>query len=146
MRSRSRPETKRSGVFGKIPDRDRDCWVWSGPDWVPIGPGLNFPNTSDDRSKPPCAPEHPNTSHPNAPTDSIPELLLAPSSWTLHPLSGTYCTLCTILQWKVPHIHTSLNTSRSTRRSHDVPLAVSKAVAEKSGGDHTKRVLSLSSL
>ena len=29
-----RPETKRSCVFGKIPDRDRDRWVWSSPDWV----------------------------------------------------------------------------------------------------------------
>ena len=43
-----RPETKQSRVFGKIPDRDRDCWVWSGPDQVPIGPGLNFPNTMID--------------------------------------------------------------------------------------------------
>ena len=41
-----RLETKRSGVFRKIPDLDRDCRVWSGPDRVPIGPGLNFPNTS----------------------------------------------------------------------------------------------------
>ena len=41
-----RPETKRSGIFGKIWDLDRDCGVWSGPDRVPIGPGLNFPNTS----------------------------------------------------------------------------------------------------
>ena len=40
------PETKRSRVFGKIPDRDRDCGVWSGPDRVPIGPGPNFPNTT----------------------------------------------------------------------------------------------------
>ena len=42
----SRPETKWSGDFGKIPDRDRDRWVWSGPDRVPISPGPNFPNTS----------------------------------------------------------------------------------------------------
>ena len=41
-----RPETKWSGVFGKIPDLDRDCRVWSGPDQVPIGLGPNFPNTS----------------------------------------------------------------------------------------------------
>ena len=41
-----RPETKQSCVFGKIPDWDRDCGVWSGPDQVPIGPGPNFPNTS----------------------------------------------------------------------------------------------------
>ena len=41
-----RLETKRSHVFGKIPDRDRDHGVWSGPDWVPIGLGPNFPNTS----------------------------------------------------------------------------------------------------
>ena len=30
------PETKRSRVFGKIPDQ------------VPIGPGLNFPNTTSE--------------------------------------------------------------------------------------------------
>ena len=42
-----RPETKQSRIFGTIPDWDRDCWVWSGPDRVPIGPGLNFPNTID---------------------------------------------------------------------------------------------------
>ena len=41
-----RPETKQSGVFGKIPDLDWDCGVWSGPDQVPIGPVPNFPNTS----------------------------------------------------------------------------------------------------
>ena len=41
-----RPETKRSHVFGKIPDRDWDHWVWSSPDWVPIGLGRNFPNTT----------------------------------------------------------------------------------------------------
>ena len=41
-----RPETKQSRVFGKIPDRDRDRLVWSSPDWVPIGLGPNFPNTS----------------------------------------------------------------------------------------------------
>ena len=41
-----RPGTKRSGVFGKIPDRDRDCGVWSGSDRVPIGLGPNFPNTT----------------------------------------------------------------------------------------------------
>ena len=41
-----RPEPKRSGIFGKIWDLDRDRGVWSGPDWVPIGPGPNFPNTS----------------------------------------------------------------------------------------------------
>ena len=46
-----RPETKRSGVFGKIPDRDRDRWVWSGPDRVPIGPGPNFPNTTSERTR-----------------------------------------------------------------------------------------------
>ena len=40
-----RPETKRSSVFGKIPDLDRDRRIWSGPDQVPIGPGPNFPNT-----------------------------------------------------------------------------------------------------
>ena len=40
------PETKWSGVFGKIPDLDWDHGVWSGPDWVPIGPGPNFPNTN----------------------------------------------------------------------------------------------------
>ena len=40
-----RPETKRSSVFGKIPDLDLDCWVWSSPDRVPIGLGPNFPNT-----------------------------------------------------------------------------------------------------
>ena len=40
-----RPETKRSSVFRKIPDLDLDCRVWSSPDWVPIGPGPNFPNT-----------------------------------------------------------------------------------------------------
>ena len=43
-----RPETKRSRVFGKIPDQDRDRWVWSGPDRVPIGLGPNFPNTNED--------------------------------------------------------------------------------------------------
>ena len=42
-----RPETKWSGIFGKIPDRDQDCWVWSSLDWVPIGLGLNFPSTMD---------------------------------------------------------------------------------------------------
>ena len=41
-----RLETKRSRVFGKIPDWDWDHGVWSGPDRVPIGPGPNFPNTS----------------------------------------------------------------------------------------------------
>ena len=41
-----RLETKRSRVFGKIPDRDWDRRVWSGPDQVPIGLGLNFPNTT----------------------------------------------------------------------------------------------------
>ena len=41
-----RPGTKQSRVFWKIPDRGRDRWVWSGPDWVPIGLGLNFPNTT----------------------------------------------------------------------------------------------------
>ena len=40
-----RPGTKRSGVFGKIPDWDRDRGVWSGSDRVPIGLGPNFPNT-----------------------------------------------------------------------------------------------------
>ena len=40
-----RPETKRSSVFGKIPDLDWDHGVWSGPDQVPISPGLNFPNS-----------------------------------------------------------------------------------------------------
>ena len=40
-----RLETKWSGVFGKIPDLDWDCGVWSGPDWVSIGLGPNFPNT-----------------------------------------------------------------------------------------------------
>ena len=40
-----RPETKWSCIFGKIPDQDWDHRVWSGPDWVPIGPGPNFPNT-----------------------------------------------------------------------------------------------------
>ena len=44
-----RPETKWSHVFGKIPDQDQDCGVWSGPDRVPIGPGPNFPNTSTTR-------------------------------------------------------------------------------------------------
>ena len=44
-----RQETKRSGVFRKIPDLDRDRGVWSGPDRVPIGPGPNFPNTKRDR-------------------------------------------------------------------------------------------------
>ena len=43
-----RLESKQSCVFGKIPDWDRDCWVWSSPDQVPIGPGLNFPNTNVD--------------------------------------------------------------------------------------------------
>ena len=43
-----RLETKQSGVFGKIPDWDWDCRVWSGPDQVPIGPGPNFPNTNLD--------------------------------------------------------------------------------------------------
>ena len=38
-----------------------------------------------------------------------------------------------------------LATSRSTHRSHNMPLIVSKGVAERSGGDHTKRVLSPSS-
>ena len=42
-----RLETKRSGIFGKIPDRDRDRWVWSGLNWVPIGLGPNFPNTTN---------------------------------------------------------------------------------------------------
>ena len=41
-----RPETKWSGVFRKIPNLDRDRGVWSGPDWVPISPGPNLPNTS----------------------------------------------------------------------------------------------------
>ena len=41
-----RPETKRSHIFGKFPDWDWDCGVWSGPDWVPISPGPNFPNTT----------------------------------------------------------------------------------------------------
>ena len=41
-----RPGTKRSRVFGKIPDRDRDHGVWSGSDRVPIGLGPNFPNTN----------------------------------------------------------------------------------------------------
>ena len=41
-----RLETKRSGVLGKIPDLDQDHRVWSGPDWVSISLGLNFPNTS----------------------------------------------------------------------------------------------------
>ena len=41
-----RPGTKRSGVFGKIPDWDWDRGVWSGSDQVPIGLGPNFPNTS----------------------------------------------------------------------------------------------------
>ena len=41
-----RPETKRSGIFGKIPDWDRDRWVWSGLNRVPIGLGPYFPNTS----------------------------------------------------------------------------------------------------
>ena len=45
-----RPGTKRSGVFGKIPDRDRDRGVWSGSDRVPIGLGPNFPNTNANRS------------------------------------------------------------------------------------------------
>ena len=40
-----RPETEWSGIFGKIPDLDRDRGVWSSPDRVPIGPGPNFPNT-----------------------------------------------------------------------------------------------------
>ena len=44
-----RPETKRSGIFGKIPDLDRDRRVWSGPGQVPIGPGPNFPNTNHAR-------------------------------------------------------------------------------------------------
>ena len=39
-----RLETKGSGIFGKIPDLDRDHGVWSGPDRVPISPGPNFPN------------------------------------------------------------------------------------------------------
>ena len=42
-----RPETERSGIFGKIPDLDWDRGVWSGPDRVPIGPGPNFPNISE---------------------------------------------------------------------------------------------------
>ena len=46
-----RPETKWSGVFRKIPDLDRDRGVWSGPDRVPIGLGLNFPNTSGDSER-----------------------------------------------------------------------------------------------
>ena len=41
-----RPGTKRSGVFGKIPDRDWDRGVWSGSDRVPISLGPNFPNTN----------------------------------------------------------------------------------------------------
>ena len=41
-----RPETKWSGDFGKIPDLDWDHGVWSSPDQVPIGPGLNLPNTT----------------------------------------------------------------------------------------------------
>ena len=40
-----KPGTKRSGVFGKIPDLDRNHGVWSGSDRVPIGLGPNFPNT-----------------------------------------------------------------------------------------------------
>ena len=35
-------------LFG--PDLDRDRGVWSGPDRVPIGPGLNFPNTNCSQS------------------------------------------------------------------------------------------------
>ena len=42
-----RLETKRSSIFGKIPDLDWDHGVWSGPDWVLIGPGLSFPNTNE---------------------------------------------------------------------------------------------------
>ena len=43
------PETKWSHVFGKIPDWDWDCGVWSSPDRVPISPGPNFPNTKASR-------------------------------------------------------------------------------------------------
>ena len=46
-----RPETKPSCVFGKIPDWDWDCGVWSGPDWVPISLAPNFPNTKSHRSQ-----------------------------------------------------------------------------------------------
>ena len=45
-----RPETERSGIFGKIPDLDRDRRVWSGPDQVLIGLGPNFPNTTRNNS------------------------------------------------------------------------------------------------
>ena len=40
-----RSETNWSHVFGKIPDWDQDHGVWSSPDQVPVGQGLNFPNT-----------------------------------------------------------------------------------------------------
>ena len=45
-------ETKWSGVFGKIPNLDWDCRVWSSPDQVPISPGPNFPNTSTYKARP----------------------------------------------------------------------------------------------
>ena len=49
-----RPRTKRSGVFGKIPDRDWDRGVWSGSDRVPISLGPNFPNTRQNKASSPA--------------------------------------------------------------------------------------------
>ena len=85
-------------------------------------------------------------SYPIALTHFIPEPSSVASSGALHPLAWTYGIVRAIPLWKVPRIHTPLDTSRSTQRSRDVPLAVPKGVDERSGGDHTKQVLSPSSL
>ena len=85
-------------------------------------------------------------SFPTALTHFVPELSSALSYSALHPLAWTYGIVRAIPPWKVPRIHTPLDTNRSKRRSRDVPLAVPKGVDERSGGDHTKRVLSPSSL
>ena len=85
-------------------------------------------------------------SYPISPTHFAPKPSSVPSSWALHLLAWPYGIVRTILPWKVLRIHTPLDTSQSTRRSCDMPLAVPKGVDERSGGDHTKWVLSPSSL
>ena len=79
------------------------------------------------------------------PMHSDPKLSSVLLSLTCPPLEWPYDIFSTILFGSILCIHTPLATGRSTHRSCDVPLVISKGVAERSGGDHMKQVLSPSS-
>ena len=93
------------------------------------------------------APGHSDPLYPFALTHSKPKqlsALLPLHALTHFLLTWSYGTIDVILFEEVLHIHTPLATGWSTQRPHDVPPTgtVPKGVAERSGGDHMKQVLS----